>query len=96
MGLSPAEFYDLTLYEYRCYICRRAFEAAKQWEHTRFISYVMAKVNGGCKDISIIDFKPLLTDPVEPPPKPVTAEDKEDMKRRAIERAQVVSRMRKV
>lgn len=76
MGLLPNEFYDMTLYEYRCYICRHKFEESRKWEHTRMITYTLIKVNGGAKDISIQDFRPLLTDPE---PLPVTKQTKAEI-----------------
>lgn len=93
MGISPSEFYDLTLYEYRCMICRFQFEKARQWEHTRRVIHAIIAVNS-TKKVDVLEIMPLLTDPSPKEFIPPTQEQRDEIKRKAEERAAVFATMR--
>jgi len=86
MGLMPDEFYNMTMYEYRCIICRREFDNARKWEHTRKIWDILLRVNSTEKIPAITEVMPLLTDPIPKAIKAPTSEDKAELQRKAEER----------
>jgi hypothetical protein len=86
MGLMPDEFYNMTLYEYRCIICKREFDRARQWEHTRKIWDILVRANSTEKVPEITELMPLLTDPLPKVLKAPTPEEKEELHRKAEER----------
>lgn len=86
----PEQFYNLTLYEYRCILAGHLLRNAKSWEHTRLISYTLYSVNS-TKKVSIEQYMPLLTDPVVVPIV-ITKEDREEMMKKAQERLAIFNR----
>lgn len=83
MGVMPDEFYNMTMYEYRCIICRREFDNARKWEHTRKIWDILVRVNSTEKIPGITEVMPLLTDPIPKKLKAPTPEETEGIRQRA-------------
>lgn len=61
LGINPKDFYKLTLYEYRCLTHRYFFQNARDWSHTRYISYTIFSVNSA-KKVPLDEYLPLLID----------------------------------
>ncbi len=75
IGLMPDVFLSLTWYEYSLLLAKHLKNNARQWEHTRFISYwTYWSVTDAERD-SITDFLPLITDPEPEPTQPLSSEE---------------------
>jgi hypothetical protein len=88
MGLMPNEFWDITLYEYRCMICRYRFNQAKSWEHTRRTEWAVLQ-SQSTKKINVVDLFPLLTDPLPKKPKTVDPEERKRLLEQSIRTAAI-------
>lgn len=76
LGLLPEQFYNLTLYEYRCLVARQAFKTANEWAHTRKLEWIIRSVNSE-KKVELYDLMPLLIDPIIPEPKKMSEKEKQ-------------------
>lgn len=66
VGLMPREFYSLTFYEYTCVLAGYILRKSHTSENSRYVAYMIYKMNTGDKTpIKIDKFWPLITDQKE-------------------------------
>lgn len=87
----PDQFYNLTLYEFRCLVARSMFENSKKWEHTRKMVHTLIAINS-TKKVDILEIMPLLTDPMRKVEVPTTEEDRAALLEKAKERLRMLNK----
>jgi len=70
-------------------VARQSFKSANEWAHTRKIMWVIAAVNS-TKPIDIYELMPLLIDPPNIEPEPMTPEELEVMRQEGLRRVQAM------
>lgn len=79
------------MYEYRCLVHRYFFVEARNWAHTRNITYTLFCINSSEKNKpTISDFMPLLIDPVKSTEPEMTQDRKDELQRIANERLRIL------
>jgi hypothetical protein len=81
---------SMTWYEYSCQLTGFIIRSVRQWEHTRSLLHMTYAMNTGEKKKKTPhEIMPLMTDPVITP-ELVTPEEKDDLIKLAMERADLI------